>query len=250
MRYHEVILESELQTFYHGTLADRIPSILKKGLIPATEASPDNRWATLGGVYLTSQFDYAVKAAQEHSDGAPIAVITVRVPSLKHATPDEDVVEKALIKAYTSSLDDWGVDDAYDCDLDHYARQEEERPQEPDEAPFDREAFFKDFWASVMQTMSRLAGTPRRSDPALVSRAVNLALEVVEQDAHEQWSGWQAWQSVKNELIATYPRLRNSEQHAKSGVSTPYNIRFTKRILPRQIVSVVRQDADGWQTVK
>lgn len=257
MKWSEIITESVApSTFYHGTLAANVPNILKTGLQPSSAADAAGRWATLGGVYLTSTFDYAVKAAKAVSKDAPIAIVTVRLSSTQTATPDEDVLEKVLVKAFTMTLDAFGVDDAYDGDLQQYADAEENRPDaDYDDKPFDRVQFFAEFWAGVMHQMSQLAGTPRRRDPVTIERAVGLALELADDDdadgppAHWTERRWQDWQAVKTALVALYPRLRNAQQHAKAGVSIAHNIRVTKPISPRHISAIVQQDGAGWKTI-
>jgi hypothetical protein len=260
MRYQELLIEGEPQTFYHGTLAANVPSILQQGLRPSGAATADGRWATLGGVYLTNTFAYAVKAAKMAAGvntRAPIAVVTVQLTSTKGVTPDEDVIEKVLVKAFTTALDWFGIDADYEGDLDQYAYSEEVRPRDDDDndEPFDRDKFFRDFWATVTQQMSELAGTPRRRDPNLVRQAAEIALELADEDISggppDSWSEqrWQEWQTAKTQLVGLYPRLRNAEQHAKAGVTIAHNVRVTKPIPLRQIVTIVQQDGKDWKTV-
>ncbi len=240
-----VNLLNETATMYHGTLATNVPSILGNGLQPSQKSNAEDRWATLGGVYLTSDPKYAVKAAKEKSDGEPIAVIVVRVnPDI--ATPDEDVVEKALIHAYTTVLDWFGVDEAYEGDLDEYADHEEQRPRDfHDDEPFDREAFFREFWESVERKMEETAGSPLRRDPDLIQDAIGYALALVQ----HHYVDLAAWQRIKEELVANYPGLRDRDQHAKSGVSLPHNVRVTEPIGlsgENHIAAVFVEDEKGW----
>lgn len=253
MRYSEIICGSvltegknETSVMYHGTLLANVPSIIKQGLLPseAKEGSED-RWATLGGVYLTSDFSYAVKAAQDKAGGQPIAVVVVKV-STNGTTPDEDVVEKALIQAFTRALDMFGVDDAYEADLDAYADAEEQRPLDFGEKPFDRQKFFRDFWNGVMELMTKIAGTPRQRRPDLIQTAVNLALRIVD---HAPYVELNQWQKAKAELVALYPRLRATEQHSKSGLDVPRNIRVTSPIPRKRILAILAQGEQGWKTL-
>jgi hypothetical protein len=246
LREYLALVEAAKMLMYHGTALDNVPNILRHGLKPSKQANAtDDRWATLGGVYLTSDFDHAVKAAKGKYPDQPIAIISVQA-STQNATPDEDVVERALIKAFTGALDSWGIDDYYDGDLEMYADSEEDRPMEPDEEPFDRQKFFRDFWATVMDYLTKIAGTPRKRDPDTVAAAVNTASAF-----HDDPSAvsLQDWQALKAKLVALYPRLRSAEQHAASGLTIAHNIRVTKPIRRSQIVGVMAQQSGNWRTI-
>jgi hypothetical protein len=244
---------------FHGTPFKNLSSILKTGLSPSAPASDiSGRWATLGGVYLSSDFSYAAKAAKakavadDDDDDAPIAVLIVSV-ALNTSKPDEDIVEKALIRAFLNAQDQFGIDDQYDGDLEQYANAEEERPLDWGEKPFDRQKFYKDFWKLVMMLMSRIAGQPVRNDPVLVQRAIKMVLEISESDDEEYLGSdrlMQEWHAVKTKLVALYPRLRTREQHAASNLTIPHNVRVTtpiKFIGRNKIVAAVVQHGGEWK---
>jgi hypothetical protein len=240
--------KAETLTMFHGTLLANVPAILARGLIPSAPGEPNSRWATLGGVYLTNDLDYAVKAARSHAAGDPLAVIVAKV-STRNATPDEDVVEKALIKAFTSALDGWAIDDAYNADIERYADAEEHRPLDYDEHPFDRSQFYKEFWANVIENMSRIAGAPIKRNDDLVRQAVEMALRMVNDEEPPNDREIQQWQIIKTNLITTYPRLRSETHHAQSGLIGTHAIRLTTRVRPNQIIAVLVQKRGKWTTM-
>lgn len=238
---------------FHGTSANNLQSILKNGLIPSEPGDGGSgRWATLGGIYLTSDFSYAAKAAKSAKGSAAVLIVAVRDGT---GGPDEDVIEKALIASYTRALDAWGVDDAYDGDLDAYADAEEQRPKESGEEPFDRQKFYHEFWSHVVSNMSAICGQPIRSEPVIIQRAVNIALEFAtdgdhEEDQHFFTQRSLEWQALKERLVKLYPRIRNREQHAKSALAIPHNIRVTKPIRVKgqnRIIAAVVQHGKGWR---
>lgn len=251
MRFHEILTEAKGETLvmYHGTALDNVPSILQHGLRPSEPGdSTADQWATLGGVYLSHSFDFAVRAARSKYPNEKLAVIVVEV-NTSHATPDEDVVQKALMKAFTNALDQWGIDDHYEADLETYADHEEQRPLDRDDKPFDRDKFFKDFWNTVFQNMSAIAGTPRKRDPELVATAIELAKQLVDEDLRD-YVDLTKWQAIKAQLVRLYPRLRSSEQYAKADLAIDHNIRLTKPIPPKRIQRAMTQDEHGgWMII-
>src|SRR3569833_3101878 len=82
----------ETLVMYHGTALANVPGILQHGLLPSGRGEgTDDRWATFGGVYLSQDFEYAVRAASGKYPDQKLAVLVVAV-NTRHATPDEDVV--------------------------------------------------------------------------------------------------------------------------------------------------------------
>lgn len=253
MRYAELLTErSRMQpvTMFHGTALSKVRSILKHGLLPSERADPSiehRRWATLGGVYLTADFDHAVMIAKQAD--VPIAVIVAQV-SPKSGTPDEDIVEKALILSFTSALDAWGIDDAYEADLDQFADHEAQRPKDDwgdDEAePFDREKFFREFWQTVVANMAQKAGKPHGDPGGIIQSAVEMALAIQDDESSVEMT---RWQDIKERLLKLYPKLRLPAQHAQANLAMPHNVRLTKPLgyagRNRIIAILVPDDDDG-----